>query len=243
MYVLKIAMLFGVLCVTMYGSSQNVTSTNVDSMMFKMPEIFDRAEVQPAYPGGVGELMKFLQENIKYPPEAVKNMAVGKVIVKFYIDVDGAVREPVILKDGVGFGCADEAIRVVKAMPNWTPGSQRGKLVKVYYTLPITFKLNGDLLIPAKFIGGESALNTYKNEKAASIRKPKKDKTVPYTVTVTFTVLETGKIDHAFISSATSNDPEILDQIKQAVLGMPMWSPEVFNGKPRLSIQEITFIF
>jgi periplasmic protein TonB len=107
----------------------------------KEPEIFDRAEVMPSYPGGVPELMKFLQKNIRYPSLARENGLEGKVIVKFYIDTDGTVREPAVLKDGVGGGCGDEAIRVIKAMPKWTPGSQRGKAVKVYYTLPVTFKL------------------------------------------------------------------------------------------------------
>jgi protein TonB len=107
----------------------------------KEPEIFDRAEVMPSYPGGVPELMKFLQKNIRYPSLARENGLEGKVIVKFYVDKDGTVRDPVVLKDGVGGGCADEAIRVIKSMPKWTPGSQRGKSVKVYYTLPVTFKL------------------------------------------------------------------------------------------------------
>ncbi|HNI31448.1 MAG TPA: energy transducer TonB, partial [Chitinophagales bacterium] len=107
----------------------------------KEPEIFDRAEVMPTYPGGVPELMKFLMKNIRYPSLARENGLEGKVIVKFYIDTDGTVKDPTVLKDNVGGGCGDEAIRVVKAMPKWTPGSQRGKAVKVYYTLPVTFKL------------------------------------------------------------------------------------------------------
>ena len=105
------------------------------------PQIFERAEVMPAYPGGPAEMMKFLGKNIKYPSLARENGLEGKVIVKFYVDTDGSVRNPEVLKDGVGAGAADEAIRVVKAMPKWTPGTQRGKNVKVYYVLPVTFKL------------------------------------------------------------------------------------------------------
>ncbi len=108
----------------------------------KEPEIFDRAEVMPSFPGGVVELMGFLRKNIMYPSLARENGLEGKVIVKFYVDTDGKVKDPVVLKDGVGGGCADEAIRVVKKMPPWTPGTQRGKPVKVYYTLPVSFKLN-----------------------------------------------------------------------------------------------------
>lgn len=108
----------------------------------KEPEVFDRAEVMPTYPGGPVEMMKYLSKNIKYPSLARENNLEGKVIVKFYVDVDGSVRNPEILKDGVGGGCADEAMRVVKAMPKWTPGTQRGKKVKVFYVLPVTFKLS-----------------------------------------------------------------------------------------------------
>ncbi|HUM52414.1 MAG TPA: TonB family protein [Chitinophagales bacterium] len=108
----------------------------------KEPEIFDRAEVMPNFPGGIAELMGFLKKNILYPSLARENGLEGKVIVKFYVDTDGTVREPVVLKDGVGGGCADEAIRVIKKMPKWTPGTQRGKPVKVYYTLPVSFKLS-----------------------------------------------------------------------------------------------------
>ena len=107
----------------------------------KEPEIFDRAEVMPAYPGGIAAMMKYLSSNIRYPPIANENGLEGKVIVKFYVDKDGTVRDPQVLKDGVGGGCGEEAIRVVKAMPKWTPGLQRGNPVKVYYTLPVTFKL------------------------------------------------------------------------------------------------------
>jgi protein TonB len=107
----------------------------------KEPEIFDRAEVMPIYPGGPAALMKYLSSNIRYPSLARENGLSGKVVVKFYIDVDGSVKDPVVLKDNVGGGCGDEAIRVIKAMPKWSPGSQRGKTVKVYYTLPVTFNL------------------------------------------------------------------------------------------------------
>jgi protein TonB len=86
--------------------------------------------------------MGFLKKNISYPSLARENGLEGKVIVKFYVDTDGRVKDPVVLKDGVGGGCADEALRVIKKMPPWTPGTQRGKPVKVYYTLPVSFKLS-----------------------------------------------------------------------------------------------------
>jgi protein TonB len=108
----------------------------------KEPEIFDRAEVQPSYPGGAAAMMKYLANNIRYPSLARENNLEGKVVVKFTVDKDGSIKDPVVLKDGVGGGCADEAIRVIKTMPKWTPGLQRGNPVKVYFTLPVSFKLS-----------------------------------------------------------------------------------------------------
>lgn len=118
---------------------QNSGSNNTPNA--NQPEIFDRADVMPNYPGGIPELMKFLQKNIRYPSLARENGLEGKVIVKFYVGTDGSVKDPIVLKDGVGGDADLEAIRVVKAMPKWTPGSQNGKPVNVYYTLPVTFKL------------------------------------------------------------------------------------------------------
>ncbi len=107
----------------------------------KEPEVYDRATEMPQFPGGAAEMMKYISKSIKYPKAAKENGLEGKVIVKFYVDTDGTVKDPVVLKDAVGGGCADEAIRIVKSMPKWKPGYDRGKAVKVYYTIPITFKL------------------------------------------------------------------------------------------------------
>ena len=119
--------------------NDSTSKKNIDST--KYGNNFDRAEIMPAYPGGIGAMMKFLYSNLKYPLVAKKNKLEGKVIVKFYIDIDGFVKEPFVLQDGVGGGAAEEAIRLVSSMPKWIPGTQGGKPVKVYYTLPIAFKL------------------------------------------------------------------------------------------------------
>lgn len=107
----------------------------------KEPDIFDRVEEMPSFPGGVAGLMKYLKENLRYPKLAVKNKLEGKIFVKFIVDKNGKAINPVILKDAVGGGCADEAIRLVNNMPKWFPGKQNGKAVKVFYTLPINFSL------------------------------------------------------------------------------------------------------
>ena len=86
------------------------------------------------------EMLKFIYKNIKYPPIARENGVEGTVVVRFVVDKDGSVDEPEVLRD-IGAGCGDEALRVVKMMPKWKPGKQRGRNVKVYFNLPVKFKL------------------------------------------------------------------------------------------------------
>ncbi len=95
---------------------------------------------QPEFPGGVQELMKYLAKHTKYPDAAKESNVEGRVIIRFVVDKDGSISEPKLLR-GIGSGCDEEAMRVVKAMPKWLPGLYKGKPVKGVYILPITFRL------------------------------------------------------------------------------------------------------
>ena len=103
-------------------------------------EIFTVVEEQPTYPGGDEARIKFLQANMKYPEEAKELGVQGKVFVTFVVEVDGSITDVKVLR-GIGSGCDDEAVRVVKSMPKWVPGKQRGVPVRVQFNLPINFKL------------------------------------------------------------------------------------------------------
>lgn len=103
-------------------------------------KIFTVVENDPEFPGGMEALYKYLAENIKYPQLARENGITGKVYVTFVVERDGSIANPKILRD-IGGGCGAEAIRVVKAMPKWTPGKQRGKAVRVQFNLPVNFNL------------------------------------------------------------------------------------------------------
>jgi protein TonB len=103
-------------------------------------EIFTVVEEQPGYPGGEEARIGFLQQNIKYPEEAKELGIQGKVFVTFVVEVDGAITDVRVLR-GIGGGCDEEAIRVVKSMPRWVPGKQRGVPVRVQFNLPIKFTL------------------------------------------------------------------------------------------------------
>lgn len=103
-------------------------------------EIFQVVEQDPEFPGGVEALYKFVQQNIKYPQLAKENNITGRVFVQFVVEKDGSVSNVRAARD-IGGGCGAEAVRVVKSMPKWTPGKQRGKAVRAAYTLPVNFNL------------------------------------------------------------------------------------------------------
>ncbi len=103
-------------------------------------EIFTVVESMPEFPGGTGELYKYLGKSIKYPPLAKESGIQGRVFVNFVVEPDGSISNVKVLR-GIGGGCDEEAMRVVKNMPTWKPGKQRGKSVRVSYNLPIKFTL------------------------------------------------------------------------------------------------------
>ena len=102
--------------------------------------VFDVVEKMPSFPGGHQALFDYLEKNIKYPANAVKNKIQGRVIVQFTVDEKGRLSDIKVVKSVEPYLGA-EAVRVVKSMPRWNPGMQNGKAVKVRYTLPVTFRL------------------------------------------------------------------------------------------------------
>ena len=126
--------------------------------------VYDICEQLPHFPGGDAKLMEFLMRNVKYPKQAEEYGVQGRVKVQFIVEKDGSITEPKVVetsqnendpqvvvtkatvseKDYMAGVQAlrDEAIRVVKSMPKWTPGKQGGKVVRVKYTIPVTYRLN-----------------------------------------------------------------------------------------------------
>jgi len=104
-------------------------------------QIFTVVEAMPGFPGGEAARIKYLNNNIKYPQMARESGIQGRVFVTFVVEKDGSVTDVRVLR-GIGGGCDEEAIRVIKNMPKWQPGKQRGKPVRVQFNMPILFKLN-----------------------------------------------------------------------------------------------------
>ena len=102
--------------------------------------IYEICQVMPQFPGGERAMMEFMASNVHYPEEAKEKGIEGRVFVNFVVEKDGSVTE-VKVRKGIGKLCGEEAVRVVKAMPKWTPGMQDGKPVRVHYNVPFFFKL------------------------------------------------------------------------------------------------------
>jgi len=103
-------------------------------------EIFMVVEEMPEFPGGTSELMSYLSKSIKYPVVAQENGIQGRVTVAFVVNKDGTIVDAEVVR-GIDASLDKEALRVINAMPKWKPGKQRGKPVRVKYTLPVNFRL------------------------------------------------------------------------------------------------------
>jgi TonB family protein len=124
-----------------YDTIPGETFTAVGTFEPVQGDVFDVVEEMPQYPGGPQALFKFLGENVHYPEEAEKAGIQGRVIATFVVEKDGSISQPTIVKS-VDPLLDAEALRVISAMPNWKPGKQNGEVVRVKYTVPLSFNLD-----------------------------------------------------------------------------------------------------
>ena len=215
-------------------------------------------EVAAEYPGGTPALMKFLSTKVKYPKEAEKRGEQGKAYVQFVVKSDGNVDYVQIAKTSGSKVLDDEAVRVVKSMPRWTPAKQDGENVSSMLTLPVAFKLGDvptvavdapegknevvDVKITAvdeeiyqvveqmpEFKGGMDALMKYLS---SNINYPQeaKDKNIQGKSLIRFVVEKDGSITDVEVARSSGND--LLDQESlRVVKSMPKWNPGKQSGR------------
>lgn len=131
----RILMMAIAACMMTLGAQAQVQKGNTAPQ-----DVFDVVEEMPQYPGGMQAMLSFLQENITYPKDAQEKKISGRVLVTFVVEKDGSISNVETVKS-VFPSLDEEAVRIVKGMPNWKPGKQNGKVVRVKYTLPISFSL------------------------------------------------------------------------------------------------------
>ena len=136
------------LSVGLLGTSQLAVAQQPDTLRMDTIEkvaedieIFGMVEEMPSFPGGEVKLVEYIAKNLNYPQEAIEKGIEGRVFVGFIIDVDGSVTDVKLLR-GIGGGCDEEAIRVIKSLPKWRPAKQNGVFSRVSYQIPVNFKLD-----------------------------------------------------------------------------------------------------
>ena len=122
-----------IMCLMTASAQKTVVSQSNQS-------VFDSVEQMPEFPGGMSALIDFLSSNIKYPEDAIKQNVGGRVMVMFVVETDGSISNVRVART-VFPSLDSEAIRVVKSMPKWKPGKEKGRSVRVNFTMPIVFSI------------------------------------------------------------------------------------------------------
>lgn len=205
-------------------------------------------EQMPAYPGGENEMYKFIQNNLKYPANAKKISLQDRVIVRFIVSKDGSITKAKVLR-GISSELDAEVLRVVNAMPKWTPGKEKGKIVPVYYTLPIVFKITGnhvDIIsrieksetdeekpfitveeLPS-YPGGESEMMKFIRDNLTYPESAQKAG-IQGRITLRFVVRADGTITDAKVLRGIFDDCD--EEVLKMISLMPKWKPGKQNGK------------
>ena len=201
-------------------------------------EVFIAVEVNPEYPGGTNAMMKFLADNTKYPVDAVKDNISGRVICSFVVDKDGSLRDVTVLR-GVSPSLDAEAVRVIKSMPKWKPGKQKGQEVKVKFTLPVVFRMpSEDNSNNAKFPVSGSDLMKYF---ADNIKYPviAQENHIQGLVKVIFRTDDNGKAEVVQIDG----DDALVKEVTRVVTSLPQSTILTSDGKPEKAVYMSSFVF
>lgn len=219
--------------------------------------VFQIVEQMPEFPGGVEALMKYISDNVKYPQEAKDKNISGRVVLGFVIEKDGSVNEVKVLR-GIGGGCDDEAVRVIKTMPKWKPGRQKGEPVRVFYQIPINFKLDDgqsqtslgkanvskvskDDMKPdendvyqiveemPQYPGGEEALMGYVSKNIVYPQEAQ-EKGISGRVFVSFVVEKDGSVSNVEVQRGIGGGCD--EEAIRVIGAMPKWKPGKQDGKP-----------
>ena len=238
---------FFLLC-ALFANAQDQSNNNNT----KPPTIFKYVEKMPK-PGY--DLNQYLSENLHYPIDARRAGIGGKVIIKFVVTESGAIEDVTVLKT-IGGGCDEEAERVIKNMPPWSPGTQDGKPVKVYFTQPITFTLQDDTSPPPPPSPPPPGDIMHQNDTAKkpkiytyvegmpspgydlgkylqnNLHYPRESRKARITgkVIVKFVVSETGAIENVTVLKGIGAGCD--EEAARVIREMPTWKPGTQNGKP-----------
>jgi len=212
-------------------------------------EIFSVVEEQPLYPGGNAAMMKFLSNNIKYPVAAQEKGTQGRVITNFVVEKDGSLSDIQVIR-GVDPSLDAEALRVLKTMPKWKPGKQKGEEVRVRFTLPVVFRLqsppppppppptpvkesgSNDVFVVVEkqpeFPGGNAAMMKFLSD---NIKYPAEaqEKGIHGRIITNFVVEKDGSLNEVKVVRGV--DPLLDAEAVRVIQSMPNWKPGTQKGE------------
>lgn len=196
----------------------------------KTDSTFALVEKMPTFPGGQSALIAYLSGELRYPEEARQSGAEGKVVTQFVVSENGSISDIQIIRS-VGCGCDEEAMRVISKMPRWEPGMRNGIPVKVYFKMPITFKLSTNhakntALFEASYPGGEKSLEQFLKKNVSYPDEAKKDK-ISGDVQVKFTIQADGSLNNFQIINALGSGCD--EEAVRTIRSMPAWLPAKKN--------------
>ena len=235
MRAIRVAVLLSVVMTSLSAIASNRGAYGLARDSVGGDDIFVDYEQQPQFPGGETALLKYLQENIKYPPKALKDSIQGRVVVQFVVDKAGSVGEVKVVRS-VNKDLDDEAVRIVKTLPKFYPGRQNGQAVAVWYTLPVTFKLQDkqepekpkDVEVKAEFPGGEEALSQFLKDQIKYPPKAAK-KRIQGRVEVAFWIDKSGKVHD--VKVVESVDKDLDKEAVRVCKLLPDFIPATVNGE------------
>ncbi|MCY1722264.1 TonB family protein [Prolixibacteraceae bacterium Z1-6] len=222
-------------------------NVNAQEKLKNKDDIYFIVEEMPEYPGGENVLRDDIANEVKYPKEAVTKCIQGKVYVTFIVNEEGKVSDATIAR-GVDPLLDKEALRVVSILKTWTPGKEKGKAVKVSYTVPINFALgygkatetsnevtakkDGDVFFIVEempeFPGGDEALRKFIVEKVKYPEEAQKNG-IQGKVYVTFVVAEDGSVIRSKIARGV--DPSLDKEALRVINSLPIWKPGKQRGQ------------
>ena len=139
----KICLLFVAMFCTlvMFAQSDGVNTTSNDTVVGDDDYIFVEYETWAKFPGGQQEMLKYIQENLIYPKQALKKQIQGRSICQFIVEKDGSISHIQVVRSSGNKSLDRAAIRVIKTMPKWTPGRLQGKIIRTPYVIPVNFRI------------------------------------------------------------------------------------------------------
>ena len=244
----RLLLIAAVICLALTGFSASASVLGIHGQVsdtISQKDIFSEPYLTPQFPGGDAALIKFINENIQYPPTAVQDSIEGKVIVQFLVKKTGEVGEVKVLRS-IRKDLDDEAVRVCKLLPDFYPGRENGETTDMWYAVPVHFKLFEEMapllpsegsdpsfedsdFMPPQFPGGEEALMLFLR---VNVKYPPNAarRNVQGRVVMTFVVDKTGKVGE--IKVAQSVDKELDKEAIRVCKLLPDFFPACMNGEP-----------